>query len=110
MTTCMSKYLRDKGEKLVKDQTDGSNSIACIGSSARGDTGGPAKNPITFIQSLLNLKDHFDHFLHQAFDNDKHFKQKIQADFEYFLNINDKSPEFLSLYIDEKLKKGMKGV
>jgi cullin 3 len=107
----MSKYLRDKGEKLVKDQTDGANLVASGGAVATsGGGGGQAKNPITFIQSLLSLKDHFDHFLYQAFDNDKHFKQKIQADFEYFLNINDKSPEFLSLYIDEKLKKGMKGV
>lgn len=34
----------------------------------------------------------------------------IAADFEYFLNINPKSPEYLSLFIDEKLKKGVRGV
>ncbi len=31
-------------------------------------------------------------------------------DFEFFVNINDKSPEYLSLFIDEMLKKGVKGV
>ena len=31
-------------------------------------------------------------------------------DFEYFVNLNDKSPEYLSLFIDELLKKGVKGV
>lgn len=31
-------------------------------------------------------------------------------DFEYFVNLNDKSPEYLSLFIDEMLKKGVKGV
>ena len=31
-------------------------------------------------------------------------------DFEYFVNINEKSPEYLSLFIDEMLKKGVKGV
>uniref|UniRef100_A0A914UJM3 Cullin N-terminal domain-containing protein n=1 Tax=Plectus sambesii TaxID=2011161 RepID=A0A914UJM3_9BILA len=97
MTTCMSRYLRQKGEALVNEQTDGQSS-------------GTPKNPITYIQALLNLKDQFDHFLYQAFDNDKLFKQKIQSDFEYFLNLNAKSPEFLSLYIDDKLKKGMKAV
>lgn len=31
-------------------------------------------------------------------------------EFEHFLNLNGKSPEFLSLFIDDKLKKGVKGV
>lgn len=34
----------------------------------------------------------------------------IFKEFEYFLNLNDKSPEYLSLFIDDKLKKGVKGV
>lgn len=34
----------------------------------------------------------------------------IATNFEYFLNINPKSPEYLSLFIDEKLKKGVRGV
>ena len=31
-------------------------------------------------------------------------------DFEFFVNLNDRSPEYLSLFIDEMLKKGVKGV
>lgn len=31
-------------------------------------------------------------------------------EFEHFLNLNGRSPEFLSLFIDDKLKKGVKGV
>ncbi len=61
-------------------------------------------------QSLLELKDRFDHFLVDAFENDKVFKQKIQSDFEHFLNLNQRSPEFLSLYMDDKLKKGVRMV
>jgi hypothetical protein len=62
------------------------------------------------FQSLLDLKDRFDHFLHQSFGDDMLFKQKISSDFEYFINLNQKSPEYLSLFIDDKLKKGVKGV
>lgn len=65
---------------------------------------------ILYFQNLLDLKDRFDHFLHNSFSNDKIFKQMIAADFEYFLNLNNKSPEYLSLFIDDKLKKGVKGV
>jgi hypothetical protein len=31
----------------------------------------------------------------------------VQA-FEYFLNLNTRSPEYISLFIDDKLRKGLK--
>ena len=62
------------------------------------------------FQNFLELKDRFDHFLHESFNDDKQFKQMISSDFEYFINLNQKSPEYLSLFIDDKLKKGVKGV
>jgi cullin 3 len=34
----------------------------------------------------------------------------ISSDFEFFINLNFKSPEYLSLFIDDKLKKGVKGM
>jgi cullin 3 len=65
---------------------------------------------VFLLQKLLDLKDRFDHFLKNSFNNDRIFKQMIAADFEYFLNLNPKSPEYLSLFIDDKLKKGVRGV
>ena len=62
------------------------------------------------FQSLLDLKDRFDHFLHESYNDDKQFKKMISGDFEHFINLNQKSPEYLSLFIDDKLKKGVKGV
>ncbi|CAG0912766.1 unnamed protein product [Notodromas monacha] len=91
MVDCLSGYLREQGKALVAKEEEG-------------------KNPIGFIQSLLDLKDRFNHFLMHAFGNDKLFKQMISADFEFFLNLNPKSPEYLSLFIDDKLKKGVKGM
>lgn len=88
---CVSSYLREQGKMLVKEEENGTN-------------------PITFVQNLLDLKDRFDHFLHNSFGNDKIFKHMISSDFEHFLNLNTKSPEYLSLFIDDKLKKGGKGV
>ncbi|KOB78941.1 putative cullin 3 [Operophtera brumata] len=43
--------------------------------------------------NLLDLKDRFDHFLQNSFNNDKIFKHMIASDFEYFLNLNNKSPD-----------------
>ena len=65
---------------------------------------------LSFGQGLLDLKSRFDRFLQESFNNDRLFKQTIAGDFEYFLNLNTRSPEYLSLFIDDKLKKGVKGV
>lgn len=91
MSECVSQYLREQGKALVQEEEGGTNAIA-------------------YVQNLLDLKDRFDHFLYNSFNNDKIFKQMIASDFEYFLNLNTKSPEYLSLFIDDKLKKGVKGM
>ena len=92
---CVFRYLREEGKALVTQATDEQSQQT---------------NAVTYIQNLLELKDRFDSFLLHSFSNDKFFKQVISGDFEYFLNLNQRSPEFLSLFIDDKLKKGVKGL
>ncbi|KAL3106907.1 hypothetical protein niasHT_010822 [Heterodera trifolii] len=102
MTNTMSRFLRAKGTAVVNDNTQ---------QQPQGETIEPiggVSNPIIFIQSLIGLKEQFDRFLLEAFNNDREFKQCIQSDFEHFLNISPKAPEYLSLYIDDKLKKGLR--
>ena len=62
------------------------------------------------FQNLLELKDRMESFLKHSFKNDALFKKMICTDFEWFVNLNPKSPEYLSLFIDDKLRKGMKMV
>eukprot|EP00794_Sanderia_malayensis_P011098 gene11098-12267_t len=92
MCEAMSSYLRQQGKAIVTDEEEGE------------------KNAINYIQKLLDLKARFDQFFLSSFNNDKLFKQTISGDFEYFLNLNARSPEYLSLFIDDKLKKGTKGL
>ncbi|PIK35981.1 putative cullin-3-B isoform X2 [Apostichopus japonicus] len=92
MCKCISGYLREQGKALVQEED-----------------GGGGKQPIQYVQDLLELKDNFDMFLKESFSSDRKFKQTISGDFEFFLNLNPKSPEYLSLFIDDKLKKGVKG-
>ena len=49
-------------------------------------------------------------FYATSFTNNFIVFQVISGDFEYFLNLNTRSPEYLSLFIDDKLKKGVKGL
>jgi cullin 3 len=91
MSDCLSNHLRAKGKALVEENGQNNNAIA-------------------YVQNLLDLKDRFDTFLVKSFGQDAHFKKVIQGCFEHFLNLNNRSPEYLSLFIDDKLKKGVKGL
>jgi len=93
MCASMSKYLREQGRAIVSEEEESEG-----------------KNAVIFIQKLLELKERFDFFMEKSFNDDIIFKQTISGDFEHFLNLNNKSPEYLSLFIDEKLKKGSKGL
>ncbi|KAJ1342775.1 hypothetical protein BSLG_002679 [Batrachochytrium salamandrivorans] len=55
------------------------------------------------------LKDKFDVFLEKCFDKHKSFQNEINAAMEMCINLNPKCPEFLSLFVDDNLRKGIKG-
>ncbi|KAH3761929.1 cullin C [Pelomyxa schiedti] len=91
MRTLMVAHIKETGSALVTDVEK-------------------CKNSIEFVQNLIDFKDKYDLLLDRAFSKDKSFIQAVNQTFESVININAKSPEFLSLFIDEKLKKGLKGV
>ena len=61
------------------------------------------------MQRLLDLKDKYDKIISLAFNNDKTFQNALNSSFEYFINLNAQSPEFISLFVDDKLRKGLRG-
>lgn len=71
---------------------------------------GSSQLAIRWVQEVLELQDKFDKILDQAANKDKSFQTVFNEAFERFINENPKSAEFISLFIDENLKKGLKGV
>lgn len=67
-------------------------------------------DPARYVESLLSLKRRLDATAAEAFRADRGFVDATRAAFETFVNLNARSPEFLSLYVDDKLRKGLKGV
>jgi cullin 3 len=65
---------------------------------------------IQWVLEVLILQDKFDKILDLAAAKDKSFQTTFNEAFEKFINENQKSAEFISLFIDENLKKGLKGV
>uniref|UniRef100_A0A8C5E8R9 Cullin-3-like n=1 Tax=Gouania willdenowi TaxID=441366 RepID=A0A8C5E8R9_GOUWI len=91
MCECMSSYLQEQEKALMAEKGEG-------------------KTPVDYIQGLLDLKSRLDLFLQESFHNEPLFKQTITSDFEYIINLHSCSPEYLSLFIDDKLKKGVKSL
>ncbi|EFJ05563.1 hypothetical protein SELMODRAFT_98006 [Selaginella moellendorffii] len=87
----MTSHLREVGKNLVVDPER-------------------LKDPVEFVQRLLDEKDKYDRIIRSSFSNDKTFQNALNSAFEYFINLNARSPEFISLFVDDKLRKGLKGV
>jgi len=68
------------------------------------------KDPVEFVQHLLELKDKFDKVILNSFCSDKLFHNTLNQAFETFINLNPRSPEFISLFMDDKLRRGLKGM
>ncbi|VEL20543.1 unnamed protein product [Protopolystoma xenopodis] len=90
MSQCISHYLREQGRSI----TEPNDNIS----------------PSDYIQKLLTLRDQTTALLNEALSNQIIFRNQVNSDFEYFINLNPRSPEYLSLFIDEKLKRGTKGM
>ena len=75
MRDVISKYLREIGKAMVTDEEK-------------------QKDPATFIQNLLALKDKYDKILSHAFLHDKSFKHTIN---QVSLNLNSLSDSDMNL-------------
>lgn len=113
MCDTMSSSVRQRGKALFSQEA-GANPVDQIQVCSLHDfpsrRTGPVDSFSLFEQNLLDLKAQCDHFLAEAFNNNRLCKQTITGDFEHIFNLNSCSPEFLSLFINDKLKKGAKVV
>ncbi|KMK63148.1 SCF ubiquitin ligase subunit CulC, putative [Aspergillus fumigatus Z5] len=64
---------------------------------------------IKWVDDILALKGKFDSIWEKAFLSDQGMQSAITTSFSDFINSNARSSEFLSLFFDENLKKGIKG-
>lgn len=92
LKSAFSSYVKDLGVKIVDTATenlqDGADSLVC---------------------SLLELRQKCDEMLKKGLQSDKGFIQALNNAFEFFVNKNPRSPEYISLFMDGKLRKGSKG-
>lgn len=64
---------------------------------------------IKWVDDVLSLKTKFDIIWQEALKKDQGMEGAIMNSFSEFVNSNTRSSEYLSLFFDENLKKGIKG-
>jgi cullin 3 len=68
-----------------------------------------AREPVAYVQRLIEARDKYDASVGRAFAGDRQFRNALNGAFESFLNANPRAPEYLSLYVDDRLRRGMRG-
>lgn len=64
---------------------------------------------IKWVDDVLLLKDKFDHLWVTCFDRKGVIETALTRSFSTFINRFDRASEFVSLFIDDNLKRGLKG-
>jgi cullin 3 len=64
---------------------------------------------IKWVDDVLQLKDKFDNLSKVCFSEDLVLQSAVTKSFSEFINMFNRSSEFVSLFIDDSLKRGLKG-
>ncbi|KAI5802248.1 Cullin [Pyronema domesticum] len=64
---------------------------------------------IKWVNDVLALKDKYDRIWEQAWEKDKGIETAITRAFTKFINDLQEGPEYISLFIDHNLQRGIKG-
>lgn len=64
---------------------------------------------IRWVDDVLRLKDKFDYMLDACFQDDLVLQTALTKSFADFINLFNRSSEYVSLFIDDSLKRGIRG-
>merc|ERR1719217_1652433 len=86
--------------------------IDCICEAGKDILNDPekVKDPVSFISAILNLKHKYDKFVRDSFKESKDFQLALKQAFESFLNKDTRTAQYLSLFVDDMFRKGLKGM
>mgnify|MGYP004705536563 CR=1 FL=1 len=104
---CLHLLVLENGEhlkRLSKAQLNNDSAAKKKSSNKENNT----QFAINYIKNFLDYKSKYDKIITKSFDSDIEMNREIEFAFVKFLNENNRIQEYLSLYIDECLKKTLK--
>ena len=104
-------------EAVKPSQASAASSLKSEADKPDGDGKTLAEKPVNlqttaaiqWVDDILQLKGKYDRVLKEAFANDQGLQTAFAQSFTDFINDFQRSSEYLSLFFDENLKKGIKG-
>ena len=64
------------------------------------------QNPEKFVSEVLELRTKYQEIVSAPFVDDKLFQRALKESFEYFINLDTRAAQFLSLFTDALLRRG----
>ncbi|KAG8716376.1 Cullin-3 [Ceratobasidium sp. 395] len=101
--------------KTINEESDEGTVVSAPGSEGKklaeaGNVKSTAVQiAIKWMTDVLALKDLYDRLLRNAWGGEVSLQTAINEAFESLINLNKRTSEFISLFIDDHLKRGMKG-
>ncbi|KAG9122118.1 Cullin-3 [Ceratobasidium sp. 392] len=114
----LRRHLKDgiisRGKTITEECDEGTVMPAPSGDDKKPAEGAGVKSmvvqvAIKWMTDVLTLKDLYDRLLRNAWGGEVSLQMAINEAFETFINQNKRASEFISLFIDDHLKRGMKG-
>lgn len=87
----MGNYVKVCGNEIISDQET-------------------SKDPVAFVQAMLDLKFKFDKIINECFKEEKKAMKKLKEAFEDFVNKDTRCASHLASFVDDLLKSGLKGM
>jgi len=102
---------------IASSQTQNAKPAKADADRPDGDGKPPAEKPVNqqtaaaikWVDDVLQLKDKYDQIWRRAFLSDQGLQTALTRSFSDFINAFSRSSEYLSLFFDENMKKGIKG-
>lgn len=108
LRSCLESYLNKWGIR-VNQEMEESRTVVVTNEKGKKSKASPAQVALAWIESLLERINLLNRILIQAFDNDRPIQALIDTCLTTAINLNSRAPEYLSLYVDDYLRKGIKG-
>ncbi|KAL2212643.1 Cullin-domain-containing protein [Sarocladium strictum] len=113
----LKKRVVELGLEIEKALTNTDFSTAQADGDDEGEGAKKTLNPaaqqtaaaIKWVDDVLRLKDKFDNLSHICFQDDLIIHSSLTKSFADFINMFHRSPEYVSLFIDDTLRRGIKG-
>lgn len=99
----------EKGIEINQTSKEAMSNIRSGKGKSRAESSNPTSIAIQWVEEVMSLKDKYDKILTQCYGNNTDLRASVESSFSQFVNQMPKVSEYLSLFVDDNMKKSLKG-